>query len=186
METQETTDARIGNRAERRTSLFVMASMSARTVSGPVKIRNLSTHGGLIEASQLPEVSETLQLRRGDLCASGQVVWRSGRKAGLRLDQAIAVSDWLPSGHSDQAIVDESFQRIKAGEADPAPHQARASSLMPYDREQLHQNARALDQLADLLAENAEIVARFGPKLQVLDTTSQIMRRMAEACPLPG
>jgi hypothetical protein len=178
-------DADVGSRSEPRTSLFVMASMTARSVSGPVKVRNLSTFGGLIEGPQLPALGEALQLRRGGLSASGRVVWRSGTKAGLRLDDPIAVTDWLPSGLSGQAIVDDTFQRMKAA-GGQAPRQTSPSHMLPYDQGQLNQSASALDALADALAEDPDIVARFASELQVLDTAAQIMRKIAEACPHPG
>lgn len=180
-------DADVGSRSEPRTSLFVMASMTARSVSGPVKVRNLSTFGGLIEGPQLPELGEALQLRRGGLSASGRVVWRSGTKAGLQLDDPIGVTDWLPSGRSGQAIVDDTFQGMKAaGGKEPAPHQTNPSHMLSYDQGQLSQSASALDALADALAEDPDIVARFASELQVLDTAAQTMRKIAEACPHPG
>ena len=187
METPATDDSNVGSRSEPRTSLFVMASMTSRSVSGPVKVRNLSTFGGLIEGPQLPELGEVLHLRRGGLAASGRVAWRSGTKAGLRLDDPIAVADWLPSGRSGQALVDDTFQQIKLGGGkEQAPRQTSPSYIFPYDQGQLSQSASALDALADALAEDPRIVARFASELQVLDTAAQIMRNIAEACPHRG
>ena len=187
METHAIDEANVGSRSEPRMSLFVMASMTARSVSGPVKVRNLSKFGGLIDGPQLPELGEALQLRRGGLSASGRVVWSSGTKAGLRWDDPVAVTDWLPSHRSGQAIVDDTFQRMRgAGGKEQARRQTSPSHMLPYDQVQLGQSAEALDALADALAEHPDIVARLASELQVLDTAAQVLRKIAEACPQLG
>jgi hypothetical protein len=180
METIQTDDLCVGNRSEPRTNMFVMASMSAICGSGPVRIRNLSSNGGLIEGDFLPEVDEALQLRRGTLSASGRVVWKSGKKAGLRLDRPIVVSAWLPSEHAGQKIVDHTFRQMKAGSIGADLQQCPAHPTS-CDQIQLRRTAHDLDALADSLAEDAEIVARFASKLQVLDAASQLLRKLAHA-----
>ena len=44
--------------------MFVIATMSAITASGPIKIRNLSRHGAHIEGAELPGLGDDLKLRR--------------------------------------------------------------------------------------------------------------------------
>ena len=46
--------------------MLVLASMAAESVSGPIKIRNMSPEGALIESSALPQVGEHLSLRRAE------------------------------------------------------------------------------------------------------------------------
>lgn len=159
--------------------MFVMASVSADTASGAVKIRNLSPHGALIESSALPAAGESVELRRGSLFVAAQVAWRQGNKAGLRFDRPVEVTDWLPSAHSAQKSVENAFQQVKAGLAGPPVG-------LPVERDsndpdQLRRIARALDLLADALADDAAIVMRHPEKLQVLDIASQILRKLAAA-----
>lgn len=179
MERLEFSEDQIGNRSQLRTNMFVMASMSAAAVSGPVRIRNLSKSGGLIEGTQLPDVGEALELRRGALSASGRVVWRSGGKAGLRLDQPVTPSDWLPSGHSGQKAVDNTFQQLKSSSCNPPQSLVSHSSRQPFDASQLRQTADALDALAKCLAEETALIVRHAEKLQVLDIAAQLIRKIA-------
>src|SRR5687768_8991878 len=97
-----------------RTSMFVLASMTAETVSGPVKIRNLSPDGALIEGAALPRLDEHLAIRRGELAATGRVIWCDGGKAGLRFDHYVDVAAWLPAGPPQQQV-DQAFHAIKHG-----------------------------------------------------------------------
>ena len=51
-------------RREPRTNMFVMATIYADTGSAPVKVRNLSSTGALIEGEVLPPLGATVRLRR--------------------------------------------------------------------------------------------------------------------------
>ena len=95
--------------------MFVLATMAAASGSAPIKIRNMSQGGALLEGGALPPVGEHLSLRRGELVVSGHVVWRQQGKAGLSFDCAVEVMDWLPSGSGGQQRVDRTFQELKAG-----------------------------------------------------------------------
>ena len=179
MEMQEDETPRIGMRSEPRTNMFVMASMSSSSVSGPVKIRNLSEHGALIESAQLPAVGEMLELRRGEILVSGRVVWRLDGKAGLQLDGPVTPTDWMPAGHAGQAAVDSTFQNLKTGVGTSPVSQAAPSTGQPSDPTMLRRTADSLDALADSLAEDSDVVARHASELQVLDIASQTLRKLA-------
>ena len=71
-------------RTHPRTSMFVLATIAAPTVSGPVKIRNMSVGGALIEGDALPRTGEHLRLRRGELTVCGRIVWRDAAANALR------------------------------------------------------------------------------------------------------
>jgi hypothetical protein len=178
-------------RAHARTSMFVLASMTSATASGPVKIRNMSSSGALIEGGSLPVVGDHLSIRRGDLAAAGRIVWRLEGRAGVRFDCEVDVSNWLPTGFSGrQQQVDQTFSELKAGLATdkPAASQspAPASRIAPsrIERLDLLETADALDVLADLLAEDVEVVVRLSARLQALDIASQLLRRCAGAMPV--
>jgi hypothetical protein len=168
-------------RAETRTNMFVIASMSALTASGPIKIRNLSRHGALIEGAALPGLGEHLKLRKGPVCATGRIVRLHGNKAGVRFDGPINAAHWLPSGHPGQQRVDDVFHSIKADSAVCAEHQDTVPSTArtPADPAQLRQLALELNSLADVWAGDASVVVRHGLKLQTLDVASQMLRRLA-------
>lgn len=49
----------------------------------PVKLRNLSADGALVEGEQLPVEGAELRFRKGDLVVPARVVWVRGTRAGL-------------------------------------------------------------------------------------------------------
>ena len=161
--------------------MFVIATMSAITASGPIKIRNLSRHGALIEGAALPDLGEHLKLRRGPLSVTGRIVRLHDNKAGVRFDGPIDVAHWLPSGHPGQQRVDDLFRSIKDESAACPGRQnaARPITRTAADPAQLRQLALDLNSLADDLAGDASVVVRHGLKLQTLDVASQMFRRLA-------
>lgn len=172
-------DSQIGQRSEPRTNLSVTASMTAGSVSRPVMIRNLSTGGGLIEGDRLPGVGERVELRRGDLLAWAKVIWTDRGKAGLQFEHRIKIPDWLPSGHSGQQAVDRIFQQLKADAEKPPMAPVQSAPTRAVAVVELEQTAEALENLADTLAEDIDVISRHSTHLQVLDIAAQIMRRLA-------
>ncbi len=166
-------------RSDLRTNMFVMAVLGAAAGCGPVRIRNLSSQGALVEGNGLPQVNEAFELRRGSLAASGEVVRREGDKAGLRFTGPIDVSRWLPAGTGQQAV-DRTFQTIKRA-ADQGPYTAAGCLVDRSDAlpEQLERVARALDRLADDLSADPGLIVRHSGRLQALDIASQMLRKLA-------
>jgi hypothetical protein len=162
--------------------MFVLATMTAETVSGPVKIRNMSAEGALIEGPALPRLSEHLSLRRGELAASGQVIWSAGGRAGLRFDHDVDVAAWLPVGGRQQQV-DQTFHAIKNGLSNVVSLPVALAGTSPLDKSELLDAATALDALADALAEDAGVVAGHLARLQALDVASQMLRRCANSLP---
>lgn len=185
MNPQGINDEHIGQRSELRTSMFVQAAMATDSVCGPVTIRNLSQHGAMIEADNLPRVGSRLHLRRGSLEAEGLVVWKSHRRAGVRWQQPIIVGAWLPSRHSAQSLVDSNLIKLRAGQALPAAIEPALRLAPAFHANELRQTAAALDKLADLLADDSEVIARYGTRLQALDIASQAILRIADSLAEP-
>jgi hypothetical protein len=159
--------------------MFVLATMVADTVSAPIKIRNMSPGGALIEGDALPAVGEQVCLRRGDLTAAGKVVWRRAGKAGLRFEGDIQVTRWLPAGSGNQQLVDRMFAELKAtptASPSPAVPQRERASISGQEVLQL---ADALDALADDLSGHTAVIAHHASKLQTLDIASQVLRKIA-------
>jgi hypothetical protein len=156
--------------------MFVLATMSAAQASGPVKIRNMSASGALIEGASLPQAGESITLRRGDKAIAARIVWSEHGRAGLRFAGRATVRDWLPSAQSGQQDVDEAFQAVKSGEV---VERMIAPTIGPFTSSDLRQLARAIDALADDLADDAAFISRHGTKLQALDVASQTLRKLA-------
>ncbi len=104
------------NRRSRRSHVLMAASIEAAGVTVPVKLRNLSTEGALIEAGQLPSVGEVVVFRKNELRLSGHVAWIIGNRAGVAFDTMLdpeAVMRHVPRPRP-QAKLDFRRPRIKA------------------------------------------------------------------------
>ena len=162
--------------------MFVMATVSTSSASGPVKVRNLSPSGALIEGGVLPAAKERVRLRRGALTATGQVVWcRSGR-AGICFESRVKVEDWLPTGanRAAQDRVDELFQDLRAGAAERGlSSTSEAADPYTISGQELMALATAIEALADDLAGDQDVVGRHMSKLQTLDIAAQVLRKLS-------
>lgn len=169
--------------------MFVMASLIARSASGPVRVRNLSSTGALIEGAVIPASGERVHLRRAGATVAGEVVWSRDGRAGLRFDSRITVENWLPLGTncSAQQRVDEVVQGWKIGARNAAPSTANgivhADSISAVALTNL---CEEIQTLANDLAGDDAIVQRHLAKLQTLDTTAQVLRKLADALLRPA
>ncbi len=71
------------NRRTRRSNVLMTATLELSGVALPVKLRNLSAEGALVEGDTLPVDGAQLLFCKGDLRVSGQVAWTKGRRAGI-------------------------------------------------------------------------------------------------------
>lgn len=174
-------------RAHQRTRLFVIANLSSAAMTTNVRVRDISGSGALIEADDLPPVGERVKLRRGELRATGTVVRREGKQAGIQFERPVNAIEWLPNKARSQLMVDIAFETIKPRfEGGPptantaANGRAEASALpsSPTTRDELEGIADMLDALADRMSEDPVIIASYLEKLQVLDIASQKLRRL--------
>ena len=95
-----------------RSNVFLTAVLCTGPESFPVRVRNLSIFGALLEGDSLPPENSAVLLKRGSLCAKGEVAWQSDRHCGVRLEGSIDVAEWVkragPAGQQriDSAIAD--------------------------------------------------------------------------------
>ncbi len=78
------------NRRSRRSNVLLAASIEASGASIPVKLRNLSTEGALIEGDEMPVEGSEVLFRRNDLAIIGRVAWLDGKQAGVAFLTPIA------------------------------------------------------------------------------------------------
>ena len=71
------------NRKNRRSNVLMSASLELSGTSVPVKLRNLSADGALVEGDKLPVEGSSIMFRKGDLSTAGTVAWVKGRQAGV-------------------------------------------------------------------------------------------------------
>lgn len=171
-------------RTEPRTNMFVMAALVTGSTREQVKVRNMSGSGAMVEGRQLPAAGATCLLHRGDISLDATVIWVGDRKAGIRFTERADVSHWLPSGRRTQAEVDTAVRMARA-ELVATPQAKVDAPLYSSDlaREDVVSIAAALEALADDLAEDPAVVARFMTKLQTLDISVQTLRKLASRLP---
>ena len=94
-------------RVASRSNVFLAATLYAQNKAVPIRIRNLSDHGAMLEGASLPGEGEKVQLQRGSLSATAQVAWQRDQFRGVWFDDPIEVAFWVKAvGHSGQRRVD--------------------------------------------------------------------------------
>jgi hypothetical protein len=111
------------NRSNERSNMFVMGTLYASGGSTPVRIRNLSRTGALIEAAALPPKGTAVRLSRGTLSVAGAMMWVTGGKGGVQLASSVSAEDWMPMGERGrgQQLIDEVMHRARLGSIPPTP-----------------------------------------------------------------
>ncbi|MDQ3074192.1 MAG: PilZ domain-containing protein [Pseudomonadota bacterium] len=171
----------IDRRAER-THLFLAAALYAGHEIIPVRVRNLSPSGALIEGEDLPPVWSDIVLRRGLLEASGTIAWAASGRAGLSFNAPVEVFDWLPTKERQARVDRLAFALKTPGGMTVAPVPAtdeHAMSMVEIVAELVALQA-GLDQLGDTLARDALLMATC-PELQFLDIAGQRIGRLVVA-----
>jgi hypothetical protein len=167
-------------RLDSRSNIFVMAALYAggRPVN-PVRVRNLSRTGALIEGTDLPEPGTPVRLSRASLSISGTVIWINGGKGGLHFDAQVSVAEWLPQGKRGigQQFVDELFhqKRQRMNSAELVDAVAEDLGLAG----ELLQLQSSLDRAAETLALDGAVASRHLVTLQAIDCVSQALARIA-------
>ena len=173
-------------RREPRTNMLVMATLYAGTSSAPVKVRNMTPAGALIEGAIIPPPGTAVTLRRGSLAIAAEVMWCSEARAGLKFVANASVAAWLPRGRalSAQQRVDEVVEQVKASTAIPADsppsNDSRDRSVTALE---LTRVRKLLETLGEDLANDDDVVVRHGAKLQSLDLAAQLLAKLASERP---
>lgn len=171
--------------------MLLAASIEAGSLSAPVRIRNLSETGALIEGAALPEVGAELILRRMEVEIGAVVVWRTIGRCGIAFAGNVAVDDWAtgkrrtpPLFERSQAGVDAMQAAIRSGAALPpddreaATAPARTEILVDRIAEELAYVRRLLDSVGEELSDDAIILQRHGRALQHVDAAGQILAEL--------
>ena len=71
------------NRRSRRSNVLLNATVEVAGEMLPVKLRNLSDEGALVEADLLPAADTKIVFHRKELSVRGSIAWVSGNHAGI-------------------------------------------------------------------------------------------------------
>src|SRR3569623_3167595 len=109
-----TSDQRAGSP---RKNLLLAANVDAGSFSAPVRIRNLSETGALIDGTALPEVGADLTLRRLEIEVGATVVWRVAGRCGIRFAGKVSVDDWATGKRRMPTLFERSQTGVDARQA---------------------------------------------------------------------
>lgn len=189
-------DAPLGNGGKQRAvrkNLLLSAEIEAQGVTSPVRIRNLSESGAMIEGAALPLAGASVTLRRHDIELAGSVVWRVAGRCGIKFDTTTFVEEWV-AGHrmpelvygQGQARVDAIQAAVRRGDLLEQELQNRGSlSIAPsemYNRaaEELAYVRRLLEGAAEEFTDDPIILQRHMQTLQNLDMACQIVGHLED------
>jgi hypothetical protein len=154
-----------------------------------VRIRNMSSHGALVEAATLPPIGSQVRLCRGSLCVAGEVMWVDDGKAGLHFSSVTALKDWMPGGkrYTGQQMADEMAHQARLGVI-PKMGSAAALDAAPSTIGDLLIPLREqLEQAGEELAADVEVATRHAGPLQTIDGVCQSLARFTESAgPVAG
>ncbi len=179
------------DRVAPRTNLLLAATAEAGGRSLPVRIRNLSETGAMVEGAGLPEAGMPLLLMRGDLQVAATVAWAAGGRRGVRFAGPTPVHEWTGGKPRaidftvlrDQRRVDSiqaearadppAGRSLRAPEATPAP--VLSPDLDKRLADELGYVQRLLEGLGDELIADLLLIQRHGKSLQSLDLVGQVL-----------
>lgn len=170
-------DARNAHRA----NVFLTGVLSIAGSSFPVRIRNLSATGALVDGKDLPATGDAVRLQRGPYSVVAEAMWRKPGTCGLRFSSTVPVQEWIAygTGHKGQQRVDDMIASVRAGAAPVAAADIAAARSTAADRlqtvEQLRIVADQLEEVAAKFAAIPAVVEQGMAGLQTLDIARQTL-----------
>ena len=99
------------NRKSRRSPVYLAASVEIAGAPQPVKLRNLSEEGALIEGERLPLEGTTTFFERNELRLKSRVIWVQGRYAGIAFARTLRPEEVLRNVPQPRQIARGDFRR---------------------------------------------------------------------------
>ena len=158
------------HRSQGRSNVFLSASLIVGAVPLPVRVRNMSRSGALLDGGSLPPEGAKVRLIRGELSAEGEIAWQRGGHAGIRFSGEVEVGVWVKRvGHAGQERVDSAIAALRRNE--PVAVDAQAPSLARIGAE--------LQAICERLAGSVTMTVEFGEDLVKLDTLAQTIQQLS-------
>lgn len=99
------------NRKTQRANVLMQASLELSGTSIPVKLRNLSSDGALIESDRLPVEGSSVIFKRGDLAVPGKIAWTKTTHAGVSFSRKLNPDQVMRNVPPPRPHVVPSFRR---------------------------------------------------------------------------
>lgn len=162
-------------RSHGRSNVFLTAVLDSGSTREPVRIRNLSHSGALVEASNLPPVGAGVCLIRGNLTARGTLAWADSGNGGISFAAPIDVAAWVKRvGHGGQQRVDGLVAALRSSA--PVPDNLQSGGSL----DSLAEISVAIDQVCENVATRGSLSVELGEELLKLDAIAAALRRIAK------
>jgi hypothetical protein len=164
-------------RSDPRSSVFLTAVLYAGAVQTPVRIRNLSTHGALLEGANLPAEGTIVQIKRGSFSAAGNIAWSRDQHCGLRFAAIIDVASWIDrAGPIGQQRIDAAIADFRREPTRPASFAVLTTSMAKVDFASLSadilQICERMVGMPDLSIEIAEQILKIEAAARSIETVA--------------
>jgi len=141
----------------------------------PVRVRNISSRGALIDGPTLPGPGARIRLSRGSLTVNGELAWRDEHYGGINFDNDIDVERWAQRvGHKGQQRIDVVISALRRSE--PVPENLKSAAPTS-----LSQISAELDEVCERLANLPGLSATVGEELVRLDSVAQRLRELVQS-----
>jgi hypothetical protein len=175
-----------------RKNLLLTATIRSGGVTAPVRIRNLSEKGAMVDGGALPEPGAALVLQRLEVEMRGVVVWRAEGRCGIQFEGAASVDEWVAGRRAPAAIfghgqsrVDQIQAAVRSGReiADEdtavAPPPELITDVEARVADELDHVQRLLDEVAGDLIGDAALLQGHSEALQRFDNACQILNQLS-------
>jgi hypothetical protein len=161
-------------RTDQRSHVFLMAVLRAGTTSCPVRVRNISIHGALLEGNGLPSEKQVVALKRGSLSVSGQIAWLAGQHCGIRFSKPIAVAEWVDrAGPVGQQRIDSAVAEFRRSSRPVFSTEFPVAKGGPGELEEL---SLRLLQTCERIAELPGMSVELAEELLKIEATAHALR----------
>lgn len=99
------------NRRSQRSNVLLAATLDTGTAKLPVKLRNLSAEGALVQGIRLPASGGLVHFCRNELSVPSRVAWVHGDYAGIAFAEQLKPEEVLRNVPSPKARIPTSFRR---------------------------------------------------------------------------
>jgi hypothetical protein len=163
------------HRSQPRSNVFLAAALVVGTALLPVRLRNLSRRGALLEGPSLPSAGSKVRLVRGDLSAEGQIAWQLHHQAGLHFSLEIDVEQWVKRiGHTGQQRVDRTVAMLRLG-------QRPLANATMEPRLSLAEISGELDAICERLADAPTMSVELAEQLLRLNVVARNLQQISAA-----
>lgn len=165
-------------RQDYRSKTLLAATLQVGANRVPVRIRNISSAGALIETHKSLHVGRTAVLTHADMSVAGQVVWADGRSIGFCFSEKIDDSRWR--------FAEDDHTRMKVTEIKPSDYsnlslqRTEDDTLPARVSEEIDLIARTMRLISETMVADPILRQRYSQLLQEMDLTEDRLKQMAQ------